>query len=294
MIHPFARCVSKLAFVIPVLVACQIPPGHTYDGHNPAATKVSTQYGPNSYQMMDTYTAGVQTAGTVLFVHGGAWSAGSRAELPATLLSLVEYGWKVASIDYALSCTDPSILACRGAKLEDELADVYLAAKVLGPTIVAGFSAGGHLANLVALTNHFDRSTGTAAVFEGYVNLNGPTDFAAALADDRPVFFGFSIGSFARTVNGPLSPELYSPVTYLQQWSVPGFVVHGVDDTVIPVATQHEPYIAKAEGFSTYLVAHQVAGEAHAINGVNYQQLVTWVTVVHQQFIANYNLPDVS
>ena len=82
--------------------------------------------------------------GTVAYLHGGGWVMGSRDSVDAVCRALaVEAAARVVSIDYRLAPEHPF-----PAALEDALAVVRA---LDGPLVVAGDSAGGNLAAVVAL-----------------------------------------------------------------------------------------------------------------------------------------------
>jgi acetyl esterase/lipase len=94
----------------------------------------------------------------IVWVHGGAWRSGSKKSMPLT--KLVEDGYPTASVDYRLSTQ---------AKFPAQVHDIKAAIRFLRghgeqwhlPTkniLVAGESAGGHLAALVGVSNpnHYD------------------------------------------------------------------------------------------------------------------------------------------
>lgn len=87
-------------------------------------------------------TAGAR--GTVAYLHGGGWVMGDRDSVDAVCRALaVEAGARVVSIDYRLAPEHPF-----PAALNDAL-NVVRALE--GPLVVAGDSAGGNLAAVVAL-----------------------------------------------------------------------------------------------------------------------------------------------
>ena len=89
----------------------------------------------------------------LVYVHGGAWRAGSREGMP--LGALVKLGWAIASVDYRLSTE---------AKFPAQIHDIKAAIRFLRGeasaygydakrVAIVGSSAGGHLAALVGVTN---------------------------------------------------------------------------------------------------------------------------------------------
>ena len=94
----------------------------------------------------------VDRAPLVVWVHGGAWRHGSKESMP--LKWLVLRGYVVASVDYRLSPVakfPAQIHDCKAAIrfLRGQQQYDYNAERI----VVAGASAGGHLAALIGLTN---------------------------------------------------------------------------------------------------------------------------------------------
>jgi acetyl esterase len=82
--------------------------------------------------------------GTVVYLHGGGWVMGSRDSVDAVCRALaVEAHARVVSVDYRLAPEHPF-----PAALEDAL---KVTRALDGPLVVAGDSAGGNLAAVVAL-----------------------------------------------------------------------------------------------------------------------------------------------
>jgi acetyl esterase len=83
-------------------------------------------------------------SGTLVYLHGGGWVMGNRDSVDAVCRALaVESGARVVSVDYRLAPEHPF-----PAGLQDALAVVRA---LEGPVAVAGDSAGGNLAAVVAL-----------------------------------------------------------------------------------------------------------------------------------------------
>ena len=122
----------------------------------------------------------------LVYVHGGAWRAGSREDVP--IIGLLDHGFAIASVDYRLSTQ---------ARFPSQIHDIKAAIRFLRAKAdelridtrriaILGSSAGGHLAALVGVTNghaelegkvgdHLDQSSRVDAVvsFYGASNLLG-------------------------------------------------------------------------------------------------------------------------
>jgi acetyl esterase/lipase len=192
----------------------------------------------------------------VVWIHGGAWMHGDRRYLPETLRpnqlfeELLAAGLAVATIDYrhALEAHFP-------AQLHDAKAAIrYLRAHadVLGVDTrrigIAGESAGGHLAAMVALT-------GQRADLEGTVGVIGPPSSVDAVVDwygvadiatqSRHSEWRTAAGSFPPEVLVPPEDQLVggadeearaaaSPISYVSPQAPPFLLIHGTADTVVP------------------------------------------------------------
>jgi acetyl esterase/lipase len=113
---------------------------------------------------LDLYRAPQADAPLVLYVHGGGWRTGDKADAGAERLApLAAYGVTVASVDYRL---------VPGATFPDQMHDLKGAVRWLrahGPTLgvptdrlgIWGASAGAYLGSLLALTTGDDEFEGT-------------------------------------------------------------------------------------------------------------------------------------
>ncbi|HYR58898.1 MAG TPA: alpha/beta hydrolase, partial [Chthoniobacteraceae bacterium] len=102
---------------------------------------------------LDVYRPEKARPPLIVYVHGGAWRGGSKKEMP--LGALVKEGYAVASVDYRLSTE---------AQFPAQVHDIKAAIRFLraqqaqlgidaARIVIAGSSAGGHLAALVGVTN---------------------------------------------------------------------------------------------------------------------------------------------
>src|SRR5687767_11041456 len=129
----------------------------------------------------------------IVFVHGGAWRSGSRAEMP--LSGLVESGYPVASVDYRLSTQ---------ARFPAQIHDIKAAIRFLRARqkelklpadriVIAGSSAGGHLAALVGVTGGHQELEGTvgdytnsSSVVQGIISFYGGANLTTILSQSTP------------------------------------------------------------------------------------------------------------
>ena len=188
----------------------------------------------------------------VVWVHGGAWRAGSKDNMP--LGFLVDAGYAVASVNYRLSPVarfPAQVHDCKAAIrfLRAKQRQYGYDAKRIG---VAGSSAGGHLAALVGVTNnheqlegevgsHLDQSSDVQAIVDYY----GPTNFRTILKQSTPHGLGVRIPALQLLIGGQPEDkqqiaELASPVFHVDANDPPLLLVHGDQDPQVPINQSHE------------------------------------------------------
>lgn len=188
----------------------------------------------------------------IVWVHGGAWRRGTRANMPLT--RIVQAGYAVASVDYRLSPVAPF-----PAQVHDIKAAIrYLRAhqeelRVDGDRIaIAGASAGGHLAALVGVTNGHAELEGDVGAdrnqssdVQAIVDFYGPTDLVTILNQSTPHGLGVRIPALELLLLGqpadkPDLARLASPVFYVEASDPPLLLLHGDQDPQVPINQAHE------------------------------------------------------
>ena len=187
-----------------------------------------------------------QGAPVLVFIHGGAWVIGDKREQGLPLLyELARRGWVTVTINYRLSpkATWPDhIVDCKRAIawVRDHIAEY---GGDPGFIAVSGGSAGGHLAALVALTSSdpefqpgfeaADTSVEACVPFYGVYDITagrGTSGYDKGLLTllERAVFK-------RRLVDDPAAFEAASPLHRVHPEAPPFFVIHGTNDTLVPV-----------------------------------------------------------
>ncbi len=224
-----------------------------------ATSPLTEAYASGADHLFDLYrpTSGAGPFRTVIWIHGGGWQGGSRADVNQAR-RLVCRGFAVASIDYRLSGT-----AIFPAQIHDVKAAIrYLRANAarfnLNPDRFATFgsSAGGHLAALAAtsagvaaLEDLSWGNPGVSSAVQAAVDWYGPTDFS--LMDAQLLAYGCAPGSASHGAAG--SPEskvtgctvgdascstavrAANPVTYVGANTPPIMILHGTLDCTVPM-----------------------------------------------------------
>jgi acetyl esterase/lipase len=193
-------------------------------------------------------------------VHGGAWVGGDKGQQGAPLMGhLAERGWVCVAVNYGLSpkATWPDhIVDVKRALawVKDNIADHGGDPNFV---VISGGSAGGHLAALAALT------PGHAAFQPGFeaadtsvaaaVPFYGVYDFTNRDRTGKLDLEGFLAKTVMKT---PLADdrahwEEASPMSWVGPDAPPFFVIHGANDSLVPVE--------QGEAFATMLraVSHQ-------------------------------------
>ncbi len=178
----------------------------------------------------------------VLWLHGGGWILGSKRQ-DVFVRHFPLYGYAIASVEYRLA---------HGDSFPAQIRDVRTAAwwllknarqLELDPTkfVVAGQSAGGHLALLLALTQGEDKKGWGPSVprgtFKAVAAMYPPTDLLRLVppgARDNPLHpVGLLLGG---EVNKRIAlAREASPVSYGSAGDPPTLLFHGSEDVIVPV-----------------------------------------------------------
>jgi acetyl esterase/lipase len=192
----------------------------------------------------------------IVYIHGGAWRAGSKSDVP--IAALHDLGFAMASVDYRLSTQ-----AVFPAQIHDIKAAIrFLRASAgrfqIDATSIAiiGSSAGGHLAALTGVTNghpalegrigeHLDQSSAVQMI----VSLYGAANLQTIL--DQSTEFGLKmrVPALQLLLDGqptekPELAKLASPVAHLDKDDPPLLLIHGDADPQMPPEQSRE--LAKA------------------------------------------------
>ncbi len=180
----------------------------------------------------------------IVWVHGGAWQAGSKEGCPA--VGFVGKGYAVASINYRLSRH-----AIFPAQIQDCQAAIrWLRAHAGKHRIdpnrfgVWGGSAGGHLVALLGTAGNveaFDVGShaGVSSRVQAVCDFFGPTDFAKMSSFWTTMDHDAPDSPESRLIGGPVqeNPELVrraNPITYVTKDDPPFLIVHGDKDPLVP------------------------------------------------------------
>lgn len=184
-----------------------------------------------------------EKAPVLLQVHGGAWMVGNKRGQAHPLMShLAELGWICVSVNYRLSPR---------STWPDQIVDVKRAIAWTKENIaeyggdpdwiaITGGSAGGHLSSLAALTPNeprfqvgfedADTRVQAAIPFYGFYDFTRDD----AVHPMMPAMMAKRVFKLGRDeIVEPF--RLASPITHISEDAPPFFVLHGTNDSLIPV-----------------------------------------------------------
>lgn len=269
--------IARLAYIL-LLVS---PSLHAAD-----AVRVQTDVPylePDRTEKLDLYLPATRAkdaplAPALVWIHGGGWIKGTKSEARAVEIcsTLAEAGYVAVSIDYRLGAGawPQNLLDCKNAVR-------YLRANAaqfgLDPAriAVAGGSAGGHLALMVAYTAgqadlepalpYANQSSAIRCVIDmyGITNIQSrvKTDAKGQPTSEQP-----NPGSSLSVFNVPALTDpllkLGSPVTHITPASPPTLILHGRADATVD-------YL-QAEELARVLQENQVPHQLHLIDGIGH------------------------
>ena len=210
----------------------------------------------------------------VICIHGGGFRAGKREGYDGLCIRLAQHGYVALTVSYRLAPKYPFPAAIHDVKAAVRWARANAAKYRIDPDRigVTGGSAGGHLAQFLAVTadvKEFEGAGGNAghsSKVACVVNVYGPSDFTKSYgksvdaAEVLPLFLGGNLET-ARPQHIRASP-LY----WVTPNAAPTLCIHGTDDKYVA----HEQAVwlverLKAAGVEAELVTLQGAG--HGFKG---------------------------
>ena len=188
----------------------------------------------------------------IIWIHGGAWQSGSKSGVP--IAKLREQGFAIASVDYRLSPV---------AKFPAQIHDIKAAIRYLRANadrfkfdpnrfVLAGSSAGGHLAVLAAVSDGVDELNGEvgagenpSASVQAVVSFFGAGNLQTILSQSTPFGLNVRIPALEKLLGGLPDQQtnlarLASPVEHIDSRDPPLWLFHGDQDPQMPINQSHE------------------------------------------------------
>ncbi len=177
----------------------------------------------------------------LVILHGGGWSKGSHELFRPIAAGFAAHGYVAATVGYRFAPRH---------KFPAQIQDVKCAVRWLRANAqrypidserigTLGFSAGGHLALLLGMTEAKDGlegdggNAGQSSSVQAVINVSGPTDLT------RPGWSPPIEGVIADLLGGSRQqmPGVYwaaSPLAYVHRGAPPVLTIHGTEDPVVP------------------------------------------------------------
>ncbi|WP_254508956.1 alpha/beta hydrolase [Anatilimnocola floriformis] len=185
--------------------------------------------------------AGAGPFPAVLCIHGGGFRAGKRESYDAQCLKLAERGYVAATITYRLAPQQKFPAAVHDTKAAVRWLRANAKAHKINPDKigVTGGSAGGHLAQFLAVTANVPQFEGTGGNADQssrvscVVNVYGPSDFTQSYGKSvdahevLPLWFGGNLETArALHIQG-------SPLYWVTPNAAPTLCIHGTEDKYV-------------------------------------------------------------
>jgi len=234
-------------FFLPACLLAQAPAARVPDGWTVHRDLPYMEH-PGPRHTLDLYLPpGAGALPLVIWVHGGGWKNGSKAN-PLPLRLIADQNYAIASVNYRLS---------QFAKFAAQIEDVKSAVRWLranaaryrvDPNRFAawGSSAGGHLVALLGTAgekfntgDHVRVSSRVQAVVDFY----GPTDFLKMdehALPSAPFKHNSPSSPESDLIGGPITENdllvaRANPITYVSPDDPPFLIVHGDQDPLVPL-----------------------------------------------------------
>ena len=173
----------------------------------------------------------------VIFLHGGGWKKGNRADMLPLVIDFAKAGYITATVSYRFGPYPQCV-----EDIGDAVDWFYNHGKEYGydPDRIAlvGASAGAHLAMMAGYgwkekTRSHERADTMANKhrIKAIVNIFGPVDLTTDFARNHPTAISFIGKSYAE------APELYkeaSPLQYIDEHAPPTMTIQGTSDELVP------------------------------------------------------------
>ena len=244
-VYPFF-CLMLATFFI---LSCKKQDGLVSDFEKQANVK----YGAHQRNVLDVYlpsNRNSEDTKVFVWIHGGAWSDGDKSEFkhiqPFIDTTLVDYAF--ISLNYRLFQANTNANRFPAQEEDIKMAMEFISTKlsewnVSDNVVIAGASAGGHLALLQAFKHN------QSGLIKACVAYYPPTELVSYFPANL-----LSMAVLHGILNGNPNQRPYeyyqsSPVNFITSETVPTLFFHGTADDVVPIQ-QSELLQEKLEEFS--------------------------------------------
>jgi acetyl esterase/lipase len=180
---------------------------------------------------------------TLIYIHGGGWTGGSKEASLTSFLPWLEMGWTVVNVEYRLAHISLAPAAVEDCLCALKWTVAHASTYHIDPSkiVLSGDSAGGHLAlttGIIPVEAGLDRECATnqgdvpLPKVAAIVNWYGITDVADILqGPNRKTYAVVWLGSMP---NREEIARRVSPLTYIRPGLPPIFTVQGDADPTVP------------------------------------------------------------
>lgn len=175
----------------------------------------------------------------IVFIHGGGWVKGSRTDYAIYAQQFAEWGYVAATIGYRFTdvakfpgCVSDSKCAIRWLRANAERLSINP-----DQIAAAGGSGGGYLAMMLGYTSDVVAFEGTggnpgvSSAVQAVVDLYGPTDFTAPVAQEHPSVVGLMGVPYTEAADQYRDA---SPLHHVDASDPPTFIIQGTLDSIVP------------------------------------------------------------
>ena len=222
-------------------------------------------YGEKEVNVMDVYIPGKaykrESNGVILFIHGGSWSGGDKADETVRCRMLASQGYIVANVNYTL-WSEETADTYNVLQVLDELDAALLKVQSfagqkgvdglnVNKAAIVGYSAGAHLAMLYA----YSRAETAPVDIVFAASMAGPADISPEVWGED-----MAIRVCRRLTGAEITQEMLrsgeadevfasvSPVSFIDENTPPTLFMQGGKDTVVPPANA-DSLVAKFTAF---------------------------------------------
>lgn len=235
----------------------------------PALEIRNQSYGPDMRQMMDVFLPegrNLETTPLLIYIHGGAWIDGSKEEFAQVRAALGQnfQDYAFVAINYRLFDfisrrnpfpTQENDVIAAIQYIEDQKSEW----DIDGPTILAGASAGGHLALLHSYKNP------QIGNIKAVVTFFPPTDLSQLYGFNQLTTLGLTEILQGTPTTNPENYVQSSPVSFVTANSIPTVFFHGTTDTVVPISQSEILRQVLIEKNVPHLY-EEISGQGHGFN----------------------------
>lgn len=240
----------------------------------------NTSSGPLKLDVYQSDAGGVDTASasrpTLIYVHGGAWVTGDKANQGQPLCNhMASLGWVCFNINYRLSpaATWPEHLIDAKAAIawvRDNASKYDVDPEFIAMT---GGSAGAHITAMAALSPGNERyqpgfeqaDTRLQAVVTSY----GIYDLTNRLGAHNPEFISKMVGPMVIKADPQLEPEKFSaasPRDHIANADLPWLMIHGTADELAPMSEARDFFKALQASSEELTAWVDLPGASHAFD----------------------------